>query len=267
MVISLGVPGHLTGEGFDVNDPDPFRSEVRAWLELNCPQSMRGMPRQGQSSEETVCWGGRRWVFASEDQRIWLERMAERGWTAPEWPREYAGGGLDHAQAKVLREELARVHARPPLASFGIWMLGPALLRFGSEEQKRVSCPRSCAARSAGARATASLAPGPTWRRCRPVPRTAATTSVVNGQKIWTSYADQADWIFCLVRTDRWPSTTGISFVLFDMDQRRASAPGRSLLISGKSPFCETFFDDVRVPKRQPGRRAEQGLGRSPSTC
>ncbi len=251
MVISLGFPGRLTGARSDVNDPDPFRSEVRAWLELNCPPSMRGMPRQGQSPEEAVCWGGRRWVFASEDQRIWLERMAERGWTAPEWPREYAGGGLDHAQARVLREELARICARPPLASFGLSMLGPALLRFGSEEQKRRFLPPIVRGEIRWCQGYSEPGVGSDLASLQTRAEDCGDHYRVSGQKIWTSYADQADWIFCLVRTDpRAAKHEGIGFLLFDME-----SPGVSTrpitLISGSSPFCETFFDDVHVPKGQ----------------
>jgi acyl-CoA dehydrogenase len=113
-----------------VTEAAQFRKEVRDWLEVNCPASMRSPYR----SEADVCWGGRDFSFQSEDQRLWLERMAGRGWTAPSWPREYGGGGLGREQAKILKEELARIHARPPLMSFGISMLGPALLKFGSEE-------------------------------------------------------------------------------------------------------------------------------------
>ncbi len=251
MVISLGFPGRLTGERSDVNDPDPFRSEVRAWLELNCPSSMRGTAHQRHSPEDTVCWGGRRWVFASDDQRIWLERMAERGWTAPEWPREFGGGGLDHAQAKVLREELACIHARPPLASFGISMLGPALLRFGSEEQKKRFLPPIVRGEIRWCQGYSEPGAGSDLASLQTRAEGRDDHYLVNGQKVWTSYADQADWIFCLVRTDpRAAKHEGISFLLFDMESGGVSTRPITL-ISGSSPFCETFFDDVRVPKDQ----------------
>ena len=169
------------------------------------------------------------------------------------WPREYGGAGLTHAQAAVLREEMAALKCRPPLQSFGIWMLGPALLQYGSEEQKRDTCRRSRAARSAGARATRSRAPAPISRRCATRAEENGDHFVVTGQKIWTSYADEADWIFCLVRTDSAKKHAGISFLLIDMT-RPASARKPIQLIRGKSPFCETFFDNVKVPRRQPGR-------------
>jgi acyl-CoA dehydrogenase len=116
---------------------DTFRTETRAWLAGNCPPSMR-LPLE---DDEDRCWGGRNWKFKSEDQKRWLERMAERGWTAPTWPKEYGGGGLSRDEAKVLREEMRAINARSPLDSFGIWMLGPALLKYGGEEQKKKYLP------------------------------------------------------------------------------------------------------------------------------
>jgi acyl-CoA dehydrogenase len=115
-----------------------FREEVRGWLEANCPPEMR----TGNRGEDDICWGGRNWRFQSEAQRLWLERMAARGWTVPLWPKEYGGGGLSRDEEKVLREEMRRINARSPLESFGIWMLGPALLHFGSEAQKREHLPK-----------------------------------------------------------------------------------------------------------------------------
>ena len=224
---------------------DAFRAETRAWLEANCPAAMREPIR----SDEDRCWGGRRWVFRSEDERLWLERMAERGWTAPEWPRQYGGGGLSREQAKVLAQEMARIHARPPLASFGVWMLGPALLRFGTEEQKQRFLPPIVRGEIRWCQGYSEPGAGSDLASLQTRAEDRGDHWIVNGQKVWTSYADQADWIFCLVRTDPGaPKHLGISFVLFDME-----TPGVSTrpitLISGKSPFCETFFDDVRVEK------------------
>src|SRR5260221_4353123 len=110
-----------------------FRSDTRAWLEVHCPPEMRSPLRSGGAA----CWGGRNWPFQSDAQRRWLEVMAERGWTVPDWPKDYGGGGLSAAEARVVKEEMQRVGARPPLTSFGISMLGPALLKFGTEEQKK----------------------------------------------------------------------------------------------------------------------------------
>ena len=107
---------------------EAFRAEVREWLEKNCPPSMRT-----PMTEDEVVWGGRREKFKNPDSKVWLERMGEKGWTAPTWPKEYGGGGLTRDQAKVLEQEMARIHARPPLFSFGLWMFGPALIEFGNE--------------------------------------------------------------------------------------------------------------------------------------
>jgi acyl-CoA dehydrogenase len=105
---------------------ETFRAETRAWLEANCPPEMR----QPMQSEKDVCWGGRNWTFQSPGQSLWLERMAGKGWTAPEWPRQYGGGGLSREEAKVLAAEMRKIGCRTPLHSFGIWMLGPALAQI-----------------------------------------------------------------------------------------------------------------------------------------
>ena len=225
-------------------NPDDFRAETRDWLQANCPPEMREPLR----SEADVCWGGRQAVFSGPAQKTWLERMGAKGWTVPDWPQAYGGGGLSPAQTKMLREEMASLGCRNPLNSFGISMLGPALLKYGTEAQKLAHLPpiargeiRWCQGYSEP-NAGSDLAALATRAEDR------GDHFVVNGQKVWTSYADRADWIFCLVRTDTTTKQGGISFVLFDM-----ATPGVStkpiLLISGYSPFCETFFDDVAVPK------------------
>ncbi|HEY0846253.1 MAG TPA: acyl-CoA dehydrogenase family protein [Noviherbaspirillum sp.] len=223
-----------------------FRQEVRGWLEAHCPPEMR-RPIQG---EDDTCWGGRRFVFQSEAQRLWLQRMAEKGWTVPEWPREYGGGGLTREQGKVLRQEMQALGCRAPLQSFGIWMLGPALLKYGSEEQKREHLPKIARGEIRWCQGYSEPNAGSDLAALATRAEDRGDHYLVNGQKIWTSYADKADWIFCLVRTDfDAPKHSGISFLLFDM-----ASPGVTTrpitLISGKSPFCETFFDNVRVPKR-----------------
>lgn len=223
-----------------------FRQEVRAWLEEYCLPEMR-LPMAG---DDEITWGGRKMAFKSEAQRTWLERMAAKGWTVPEWPVEYGGGGLSREQAKVLRQEMNSLGCRVPLQSFGIWMLGPALLKYGSEEQKREHLPPIARGEIRWCQGYSEPNAGSDLASLQTRAEDRGDHFVVNGQKVWTSYADKADWIFCLVRTDPTASKhTGISFVLFDM-----ATPGVSTrpitLISGKSPFCETFFDDVRVEKR-----------------
>ncbi len=228
------------------DDLDSFRSETRAWLEANCPPEMR----QPFRSEADVCWGGRNWSFQSDAQRQWLEAMAGRGWTVPDWPKDYGGGGLSSDEARVLKEEMQRIGARPALTSFGISMLGPALLQFGTEEQKRHYLPQIARGEIRWCQGYSEPGAGSDLAGLQTKAEDKGDHWLVNGQKVWTSYADKADWIFCLVRTSTESKQGGISFLLFDME-----TPGVStrpiLLISGNSPFCETFFDDVKVPKDQ----------------
>ena len=228
-----------------MSDLETFRAETRAWLEANCPPEVRGPVR----SEDEAIWGGRNATFATPGHKLWLERMGERGWTAPEWPREYGGGGLSREEAKVLASELRRIQAQPALLSFGVWMLGPALLAFGTEEQKKRFLPEIVRGEIRWCQGYSEPGAGSDLAGLQTRAEDKGDHWIVNGQKIWTSYADKADWIFCLVRTDpEAPKHLGISFVLFDM-----KTPGVTTrpitLISGKSPFCETFFDDVRVEK------------------
>jgi acyl-CoA dehydrogenase len=228
-----------------MTDLDTFRAETRAWLEANCPVECRGPVE----SDEDRVWGGRNAVFPTPAHKTWLEKMGARGWTAPEWPAEYGGGGLSREQAKVLHSEMRRIDAQAPLASFGVWMLGPALLAFGSEEQKQRFLPEIVRGEIRWCQGYSEPGAGSDLAGLQTRAEDRGDHWIVNGQKVWTSYADKADWIFCLVRTDPEASKhLGISFVLIDM-----ATPGVSTrpitLISGKSPFCETFFDDVRVEK------------------
>jgi len=234
-----------------MSDLDAFRAEVRAWLEANCPPEMRETVRD----EDDICWGGRKFEFKNAAQKQWLERCVEKGYTVPDWPTAYGGAGLTPEQTKVFKQEMARIKARPPLQSFGIWMLGPALLEFGTEEQKvhylgqiargEIRWCQGYSEPGAGSDLVSLQTFGE--EVTDPV---GGDHWVVNGSKIWTSYADKADWIFCLVRTDKTNKYQGITFMLFDMESEGVSTKP-ILLISGNSPFCETFFDDVKVPKDQ----------------
>ena len=223
---------------------DTFRAETRVWLEANCPPAMRKPMR----SDDDVCWGGRAARFSSPEQKLWLDRMAERGWTVPDWPSAYGGGGLTPAESKALREEMAKLGCRSPLYSFGISMLGPALLKYGTEAQKQEHLPKIARGQIRWCQGYSEPNAGSDLASLATSAIDDGDDFIVNGQKVWTSYADKADWIFCLVRTDKTVKQGGISFLLFDM-----ASPGVStkpiLLISGYSPFCETFFDDVPVPK------------------
>ena len=228
-----------------MTDLDTFRAETRAWLEANCPAECRGPVE----SDEDRVWGGRNAVFPTPAHKTWLDRMGAKGWTAPEWPTAYGGGGLSREQAKVLHSEMRRIDAQAPLASFGVWMLGPALLAFGTEEQKQRFLPEIVRGEIRWCQGYSEPGAGSDLAAIQTRAEDKGDHWIVNGQKVWTSYADKADWIFCLVRTDPEASKhLGISFVLIDMATKGVSTRPITL-ISGKSPFCETFFDDVRVEK------------------
>jgi alkylation response protein AidB-like acyl-CoA dehydrogenase len=232
-----------------------FRDDVRAWLEANCPASMR-TPIAG---EHEWVWGGRRPRFFSDDARVWLERMAARGLVAPTWPERYGGAGLSREDAAILDEEMRRLGCRGPLKSFGLWMLAPVLFEFGSEELRLEHLPGIARGEIRWCQGYSEPGAGSDLASLGTRAVLDGDSYVVDGQKIWTSHADQADWMFCLVRTDaRAPKHEGISFLLIDM-----ATPGITArpikLISGASPFCETFFEGVRVPVRNLVGAAGQG--------
>ena len=197
-----------------------------------------------------VCWGGRNPQFSHPDQEIWLERMGDKGWTCPTWPAEYGGGGLSKDENKILQEEMSAIGARSPLGSFGIWMLGPALLEFATEEQKKEHLPGIVKGKYWWCQGYSEPGSGSDLASLSTKAVEDGDNYIINGQKIWTSYADRADKIFCLVRTGpQEPKHDGISFLLIDMDQPGVTTRPITL-ISGKSPFCETFFDDATAPKK-----------------
>ena len=221
-----------------------FRAELREWLETSCPASMR-TPMPADESPG----GGRRAKFKNPDTKVWLDRCAERGYTVPMWPKAYGGAGLSKNENVVFQEEMRRINARPPHVGMGISMIGPALLEYGTEEQKVEHLPKIARGEIWWCQGYSEPGSGSDLASLRTAAVDDGDEFVVNGQKIWTSGANFADWMFCLVRTDfDAPKHEGISFVLFDME-----TPGVTvkpiLLISGMSPFCETFLDDVRVPK------------------
>ena len=227
-----------------MTDLSSFQAETRSWLEDNCPPSMRTA-----TPEEEVIWGGRKQDWVNPDSKVWLERMAEQGWTVPTWPTAYGGGGLSPDEDKILQAEMRRINARSPLQSFGIWMLGPALLEFASEEQKLHYLPQIARGEIRWCQGYSEPSYGSDLAGLQTKAEDKGDYYLVNGAKIWTSYADMADWIFCLVRTDGdAPKHEGISFLLFDMESEGVTTSPIPL-ISGASPFCQTFFDDVKVPK------------------
>jgi alkylation response protein AidB-like acyl-CoA dehydrogenase len=224
-----------------MSQTEEFRVETRAWLAENCPAGARGA---GQ-----VPTGSTKITIEDPDVTLWLERMAEKGWTTPTWPSEYGGGGLDTSAYVALIEEMRRIDARPALAGMGTSMIGPTLLEYGTEEQKAEHLPRIARGEVAWCQGYSEPGSGSDLASLSTRAVDNGDHFVINGQKIWTSGAQWADWMFCLVRTDPdVPKHDGISFVLLTMDQ-----PGVTVkpirLINGVSPFCETFFDDAIAKK------------------
>ena len=220
----------------NVRNLSDFRRETRAWLKENCPPGARG---PGQ-----VAWGSNR-IELEPDTRLWLERMAERGWTVPTWPRDYGGAELTRDEYRVLVEELKRIGARTPLTGRGVNYIGPTLLELGSESQKARWLPGI--ARGEGGWAMGYSEPGAGSDLASLSTRAVLDGDrfIINGRKTWTSDAMDCDYIFVLARTDpNRPKHQGISLILVDMHQ-----PGVKVnpirLISGASPFNETLFEDA----------------------
>lgn len=225
---------------------EQFRQATRQWLEANCPPSLRTATPDGE-----IVWGGRQVDFPSEDARLWFERMRDKGWFCPQWPSEYGGGGLSAEYNAVLESELRRLKCRPAQINLGIWMLGPVLLEFGSEAQKQALLPPMCRGEVRWCQGFSEPNAGSDLASLKTSAVVDGDDFVVNGTKIWTSYGDKSDWMYALVRTDpKEPKHQGISLIVLDM-----KSPGVSVspidLISGKSAFCQVFFDNVRVPQSQ----------------
>ena len=220
---------------------EAFREEVRAWLADNCPESARG-------PGEPITIGTKR-PMENPELLEWRHRLGEKGWTVPMWPKEYGGGGLTSEEAGVLREECAAIKARLPMGGMGVSMLGPTLLEYGTEEQKQRHIPPIVMGDIAWCQGYSEPGAGSDLASLRTRAEDKGDYYEVNGQKIWTSGAQFADWAFVLVRTDPdAPKHEGISFVLMDMHQEGITTkPIR--LISGSSPFCETFFDNAVAQK------------------
>ncbi len=229
-----------------MTDLERFREDTRAWLSENCPAAMCVPTRDAFAD---IYMGGRNPEVSHPDQVLWCNRMAAKGWTVPTWPVAYGGAGLSKDEAKVLSEEMHRIGARSPLFSFGISMLAPVLFEYGTEEQKQEYLPEIARGEVFWCQGYSEPGAGSDLASLQTRAEDRGDHYIVNGQKVWTSYGDKADWCFCLVRTDNSGTKhDGISFVLFDM--KTSGVATRPIkLISGSSPFCEMFFDDVKVLK------------------
>ncbi|BCW90720.1 Putative acyl-CoA dehydrogenase FadE17 [Alphaproteobacteria bacterium SO-S41] len=218
-----------------------FRAEAQGWIAANFPASLKG--RAGIMLNLNV-------ETDEPDFHAWKKAMGAKGWGVPTWPKQYGGGGLSKEEAKVLSQEMMKAGAFSPIGGMGVMMFGPTLLEYGTEAQKQRFMPGIVNGTTRWCQGFSEPGAGSDLASLSTKCEDKGDHWLVNGQKIWTSGAQHADWIFCLVRTDPTRKHEGISFLLFDM-----KSPGVEVrpiqLISGNSPFCETFFTDVEVPKDQ----------------
>jgi alkylation response protein AidB-like acyl-CoA dehydrogenase len=232
------------------NPLDAFRAAARAWLAANFPPSLKGKDNAMSAVEGPH--------ENSPEEDAWQKAMGEKGWGVPTWPAEYGGGGLSRAEARVLQEEMARIGAWNPIGGMGVMMFGPTLLEYGSEAQKREHIPAIAQGIVRWCQGYSEPGAGSDLASLQMFAEDKGDHYLVNGQKTWTSGGQWADKCFMLVRTDKSKKHEGITFLLCDMD-----SPGIEVkpirLISGSSPFCETFFTDVKVPKTN--RVGEEGQG------
>ena len=242
------MPTHLES---DVQaSEDAFRTEVHHFLAAHFPDELRGTGNMlagldGPTNETPV-------------QKKWREAVGERGWGTPTWPKEYGGGGLTKGQARLIEHEFAKVGAYNPIGGMGVMMFGPTLLEYGDEKQKLEHIPPICRGEIRWCQGYSEPNAGSDLANLQTFAVDKGDHYLVNGQKTWTSGGQWADKCFAIVRTDRSDKHKGISFMLIDMD-----APGVEVrpitMISGTSPFCETFFTDVKVPKENLVGREGQG--------
>ncbi len=216
---------------------EQFRQELSSFIEGNCPDGARG---QGE-----IAGGGKKFPTTDPDLKRWMDACSERGLTVPMWPREYGGADLGKEEFMIWIEELRQARARTPLAGMGTGLIGPTILEYGTHEQKLRHLVPISRGEFRWCQGYSEPSAGSDLASLRTRAEDKGDHFLVNGQKIWTSGAQVADWIFVLVRTDPdVPKHEGISFLLMDMDQPGIT-PRPIQLISGSSPFCETFFDNA----------------------
>ena len=222
------------------NELEPFRAEVRSWIEANFPASLRRGAEAPADPEAAST--------PSADAELWRQRMGAKGWGVPTWPTEYGGGGLSPAEARIVVAELARAGAPNPIGGMGVGMFGPTLLEYGNEAQIAEHIPRIARGEVRWCQGFSEPGSGSDLASLTTKAEDKGDHFLVNGQKIWNSGGHLADWCFALVRTDRTRKHEGISFLLIDM--RSPGVEARPIrMISGDSFFSEIFFTDVRVPK------------------
>ncbi len=234
---------------FDFTPEDEaFRQEFRTWLEANHKGAPR--PRDIFSTETKEAW---------DEQVAWARKLASGGWLAVNWPKEYGGRGATVLQTIVYNEELARVNLAAPMVGMGVSLLGPTLLHWGNEEQKKRYIPKVLKAEEIWCQGYSEPGSGSDLASLQTRAVEDGDDFVVNGQKVWTSMAQYADMIFLLVRTDpEAPKHKGISYLLVDMHSPGVTV--RPLVqMTGNKGFNEVFFEDVRVPKKNLVGEKNQG--------
>jgi alkylation response protein AidB-like acyl-CoA dehydrogenase len=229
-------------------EDEAFRTEFRAWLQYNLQYATP--IREPLADEEAGDW---------EARIRWHRKLNEGGWVAINWPREYGGRGASILQNIVYHEELERAGTAAPFTGFGIPLLGPTLIHWGTSEQKRRFLPKILTAEEIWCQGYSEPNAGSDLAGLQTRAIEDGDDFVVNGSKIWTSAAQHADWIFLLVRTDAdAPKHKGISYLLVDM-----KTPGiavRPLVqMTGARGFNQVFFEDVRVPRQNLVGQKNQG--------
>ena len=220
-------------------DIDAFRADAKAWLEVNFPASLKGKSAMAYIEDENP---------DDSDVKAWTKAMGDKGWGVPTWPKAYGGGGLSQAEARALQQEMNRIGAWNPVGGMGTMMFGPTLLEYGNEEQKQKHIRAIAKQEVRWCQGFSEPGAGSDLASLQMKAEDKGDHYLVNGSKIWTSGGQWADMCFALVRTDNTKKHEGISFLLIDMhDPGVEVRPIR--LIAGASPFCETFFTDVKVPK------------------
>jgi alkylation response protein AidB-like acyl-CoA dehydrogenase len=218
---------------------EQFRQEVRTWLETNVPADLRSGGDEDLVPHE-------RW----ERQKTWHKKLHEGGWIGIWWPKEYGGRGASVIEQAIFNEELGRLGVSSGVNMSGVTLLGPTLMHWGTEEQKKRFLPTILPADEIWCQGYSEPGAGSDLASLQTRAVEDGDHFVVNGQKVWTSWAQYSDWIFLLVRTDpNAPKHQGISYLLVDMHN-----PGITVRpltqINGDAEFNEVFFEDVRVPKK-----------------
>ncbi len=225
---------------------ETFRQETREWLEANYPDGMKTL-----SAEQGRFEGGYKQKLAHPDIRVWVDRMAEKGWTVPTWPKEYGGAALSKEEERILREEMASLGCRAPIWGHGISTIGPTLFDYGTEEQRQEHCGPAARGEVRWCQGYSEPNAGSDLANLQMRAEDMGDHFLVTGTKLWTSDANLAEWMFCLVRTSFGEDNkrSGISLLFFPMEDPAISISPIEL-IHGHSTFFETSIENLKVPKK-----------------